>query len=70
MEFAHRTFIIQSISSNLCFYQVLSCVGISYFAINLFSDLCNPSAGFLFTLVDLSIYYLRLHFQQRSHLQV
>ena len=38
------------------------CVGISCFVINLFSYLCNPSAGFLFNLSRLSTEYLRLLF--------
>ena len=39
-----------------------SCAGISFFVINLLSYLCNPSAGFLFTLVGLSTDYLQLLF--------
>ena len=40
-----------------------SCAGISCFVINLFSYLCNPSAGFRFTLVGLSTDCLRLFVQ-------
>ena len=39
------------------------CAGISFFVINLLSYLCNPSAGFRFTLVGLLTDYLRLLFQ-------
>ena len=44
-----------------------SCVGISRFVINLFSYLCNPSAGFRFTLVGLLTDYLQLLFQLQPY---
>ena len=44
-----------------------SCAGISCFVINLFSYLCNPSAGFRFTLVGLSTDCLQLLIQLHSY---